>query len=609
MNQQLTALIELCLLDGIITDKEREVIFRKAKELGVPQDECEIIVDAMLYQKRQSLNTNGENAPDIKQPGGGPEIKGDANPSDKNTTIDFRETLKQIDESVKEIANNEFINLISQDTLLLSWNKVKSSYVSDLSNLRKGSRVIVQSILSGFYDPTIQDKAYVKEQEYIIEEELTEASRINACKEMLGEIKWGDRKTTIKSIRPHPLNVIYKYLERGIQPPYPYLEGGSILGRNLKFSEKYRDCILPANYLDKGNPEKILISNTIEGKTETTEYGAVRWVDKQLVIMFWSDVFLGVYIQYYLLDHDVYNEKGFFGIDHISGDARGKYKFNHISVGHDFLGVGHDYLDLKSDMAKAQFTTKDLKRRLHLMNINTPTYNSFFQTYEEELKKNKQSFDVELKSTLNNLTQIQNNLKSAFSNKNFGYELIKKDLYNLIRNTSEFILKLNPLLDDIVQLQFESVFDLAKYEDSVLLKYNNFLLSFEKVMQHQYLINNMLDNFSTKETEQKYMMFKSDIEKSGLFLTTYENSTIEILNNINISISDLRNTVEYYGQQQIRMMEQMNIHLQSIDHNSQRMVGSLNQLEKNTGATNFILALQFMQDYRRNKILRRIEKK
>ena len=32
MNEQLIKFIELCLMDGVVTDKEREVIFRKSKE-------------------------------------------------------------------------------------------------------------------------------------------------------------------------------------------------------------------------------------------------------------------------------------------------------------------------------------------------------------------------------------------------------------------------------------------------------------------------------------------------------------------------------------------------------------------------------------------------
>tara|TARA_B100001059_G_C17787669_1_gene558135 strand:+ start:382 stop:1398 length:1017 start_codon:yes stop_codon:yes gene_type:complete len=38
-------------MDGVISDKEREVIFRKSKELGVPEDECEIILEGMIQQK------------------------------------------------------------------------------------------------------------------------------------------------------------------------------------------------------------------------------------------------------------------------------------------------------------------------------------------------------------------------------------------------------------------------------------------------------------------------------------------------------------------------------------------------------------------------------
>lgn len=51
MNEQLIKFIELCLMDGVVTDKEREVIFRKSKELSVPEDECEIILEGLIQQK------------------------------------------------------------------------------------------------------------------------------------------------------------------------------------------------------------------------------------------------------------------------------------------------------------------------------------------------------------------------------------------------------------------------------------------------------------------------------------------------------------------------------------------------------------------------------
>ncbi|WP_395632926.1 DNA translocase FtsK [Flavobacterium sp.] len=54
MNEQLLKFIALCLTDGVITDKEREVIFRKAAEYNVDIDECEIILESMIQQKNMS---------------------------------------------------------------------------------------------------------------------------------------------------------------------------------------------------------------------------------------------------------------------------------------------------------------------------------------------------------------------------------------------------------------------------------------------------------------------------------------------------------------------------------------------------------------------------
>ena len=48
MNPELEKLIELALADGILTDKERQVLQRKAQELGVDQDEFEMVLEGML---------------------------------------------------------------------------------------------------------------------------------------------------------------------------------------------------------------------------------------------------------------------------------------------------------------------------------------------------------------------------------------------------------------------------------------------------------------------------------------------------------------------------------------------------------------------------------
>ena len=62
MNEQLVKFIELCLVDGVISDKEREVIFRKSKKLGVDEDECEIILEGMIQQKEKLTKNFSKNS-------------------------------------------------------------------------------------------------------------------------------------------------------------------------------------------------------------------------------------------------------------------------------------------------------------------------------------------------------------------------------------------------------------------------------------------------------------------------------------------------------------------------------------------------------------------
>jgi DnaJ-domain-containing protein 1 len=52
---QLEKLIEMSLVDGVLTEKEKQVLFRKAESLGIDLDEFEMVLEARLQeeQKRQ----------------------------------------------------------------------------------------------------------------------------------------------------------------------------------------------------------------------------------------------------------------------------------------------------------------------------------------------------------------------------------------------------------------------------------------------------------------------------------------------------------------------------------------------------------------------------
>jgi hypothetical protein len=56
-DERIENLIELALVDGKLTDKEREVLLRKAAEQGIDKDEFEMVLDARLYEKTQA-NSN-----------------------------------------------------------------------------------------------------------------------------------------------------------------------------------------------------------------------------------------------------------------------------------------------------------------------------------------------------------------------------------------------------------------------------------------------------------------------------------------------------------------------------------------------------------------------
>ncbi len=85
MNDQLIKFIELCLMDGVVTDKEREVIFRKSKELGVPEDECEIILESMTFKKNDNKKDSNNTEESIDETSQN-EIKVNNEKDSKNNT-------------------------------------------------------------------------------------------------------------------------------------------------------------------------------------------------------------------------------------------------------------------------------------------------------------------------------------------------------------------------------------------------------------------------------------------------------------------------------------------------------------------------------------------
>lgn len=65
MNAELEKLIDLALADGQLTEKEKQILTRKAKEFGVDEDEFEMVLEGKLHLAQKAMNQS--NTPQAQQ--------------------------------------------------------------------------------------------------------------------------------------------------------------------------------------------------------------------------------------------------------------------------------------------------------------------------------------------------------------------------------------------------------------------------------------------------------------------------------------------------------------------------------------------------------------
>jgi hypothetical protein len=66
MNLEIEKLIDLALADGQVTEKERNVILKKATELGIDADEVEMVLDGKLHQLEANKPKQNEKVGNLK---------------------------------------------------------------------------------------------------------------------------------------------------------------------------------------------------------------------------------------------------------------------------------------------------------------------------------------------------------------------------------------------------------------------------------------------------------------------------------------------------------------------------------------------------------------
>lgn len=102
MNKDLIAFIDLCLIDGAISEKERKVIFAKAKELGVGKDECDVLIES-LTQKKSKTTTK----PTIKKREFEPKTIKSILPAPLNNENKLNSNIKSNNEKLLNLSNHE----------------------------------------------------------------------------------------------------------------------------------------------------------------------------------------------------------------------------------------------------------------------------------------------------------------------------------------------------------------------------------------------------------------------------------------------------------------------------------------------------------------------
>lgn len=57
---EIEKLIEIALMDGDLSEKEKQILFKKAESLGIDLDEFEMVLEAKLFAKKQEINSHNQ---------------------------------------------------------------------------------------------------------------------------------------------------------------------------------------------------------------------------------------------------------------------------------------------------------------------------------------------------------------------------------------------------------------------------------------------------------------------------------------------------------------------------------------------------------------------
>jgi len=193
MNEQLIKFIELCLADGVISDKEREVIFRKAKALGVDEDECEILIDSFT-QRINKVSSNDIQTPSKNKRNFTPKKVSNLKPATLNQE---KELLLKVSENNSKLnmLKAEYNGLVQDITTV----KNKLDFLKQLNEADFNSYIKEykedKNIFANLFLKTVEDDVVSKNKGYHVVMRFSRADKIK-----LREIILDDTNTVVDFI-------------------------------------------------------------------------------------------------------------------------------------------------------------------------------------------------------------------------------------------------------------------------------------------------------------------------------------------------------------------------------------------------------------------------
>ncbi len=556
MNPKLIQFIELCLVDGVISDKEREVIFRKSKDLGVPDDECEIILEGMVRRNKLLQKDS------VKK---GQIIHSRENNSDENNQGRIKKDSLTLEKREENISKKGNLPPIGINTEFIEKEGVTPSDVNKSPISIEDSELIKE----------IEKTVGVILEKYSSEISLLSKDRIKTQKELKkndlffiqgNDFKKLDQNEKFEILDSDEKNSFEVYYNR--KTGWYFTTDGKLIidlrksnfftGENRWSNEVSSIYWIMECY--SGN--NIFVPKVFESN---------RWFKRIFLIPVGDDLFIQIpsgqldYVDEILLGFETY--------------LNNQLKFSPILEDLEFkLGNNSSHFEL-------------IKMRLELMKTFILKYHSNFiieinkyvddsllliKKYQSKIKEDKY---------VHNLVQMTNRLKDIREGLNtmkkliISFDLVKIETSNrrgiILPNEDEKI-----DLDELI----------SEFEDGVdnYTKINFYTLC---------MITSLLEN-----DKMTFLQIYEQFDKIGVFNSNWENLMLEGINNLNKNMNELTNSVYLLNYSVSRKLDKLHYLTESSFEGLKHSITTeLKGINSSINFNNLLTGIQSYQLYKINK--------